>query len=418
MAATDPPHTSMPEVPSTLRRGLRAALHAADFRRLWVATIASHVGTGMQQVLLGWLVLVMTGSDSMVGIIFAVRSTPNLLVGLGVGALTDRLDRRLLMRLAGFGITLSTLAVAGLLWADRLQVWQLLVYAGMLGTLQALEMTARQVYVYDTLGMSGAAQGIALISMAQRLGSAGGALLAGVVLQWWGAGTAFLIMSVSAGASVGVLYALRQAGVAAPLWREPLGQNLRAYLRTLRTNQTMRSLMISTAIAEILGFSHQVMLPILAKEVLHVGAAGLGVLTAFRFLGGTLGVVLFTVLSTVRRQGMLLLVVLGLFGSSEMVLGYAAHFWLAIVCVTFINVMAAIADVLHQTLLQYSVSNEQRGRAMGAWVVGVGTAPLGHLQIGSLAGLAGAQTALAVNGLALVVLTVSLAIGLPRLRRL
>jgi hypothetical protein len=176
--------------------------------------------------------------------------------------------------------------------------------------------------------------------------------------------------------------------------------------------------MISTAIAEIFGFSHQVMLPILATEVLHVGAAGLGVLTAFRFLGGTLGVVLFTVLSTVHRQGMLLLVVLGLFGSSEMVLGYATHFWLAIVCVTFINVMAAITDVLHQTLLQFSVSNEQRGRAMGAWVVGVGTAPLGHLQIGSLAGLAGAQIALAVNGLALVVLTVSLAISLPRLRRL
>jgi MFS family permease len=416
--AADPPHTSISAVPSTLRRGLRAALQTVDFRRLWLATVVSHLGTGIQQVLLGWLVLAMTGSDSMVGIIFAVRSTPNLVVGLGVGALTDRLDRRLLMRLAGSGITLSTLAVAGLLLANRLQVWQLLVYAGMLGTLQALEMTARQVYVYDMLGMSGAAQGIALISMAQRLGSAGGALLAGVVLQWWGAGAAFLVMSVISGASLGVLYALRQAGVAAPLRREPLGQNLRAYLRTLRTNQTMRSLMISTAIAEILGFSHQVMLPILAKEVLHVGAAGLGVLTAFRFLGGTLGVVLFTVLSTVRRQGLLLLVVLGLFGSSEIVLGYTAHFWLAIVCVTFINIMAAIADVLHQTLLQFSVSNEQRGRAMGAWVVGVGTAPLGHLQIGYMAGLTSAQIALAVNGLALVVLTVCLAIGLPRLRRL
>ena len=176
--------------------------------------------------------------------------------------------------------------------------------------------------------------------------------------------------------------------------------------------------MVSTAIAEILGFSHQVMLPILAKDVLQVGAAGLGVLTAFRFIGGTLGVGLLTVLSTERRQGMLLLVVLALFGGGEVLLGYAAHFWLAMVCVTFINVMAAAADVLHQTLLQFSVSNEQRGRAMGAWVVGVGTAPLGHLQIGYMAGLTSAQIALAVNGLALVVLTVSLAIGLPRLRRL
>jgi MFS family permease len=373
---------------------------------------------GMQQVLLGWLVLAMTGSDSMVGIIFAVRSAPNLVVGLGVGALTDRLDRRRLMRLAGGGMTLITLVVAGLLSTDRLQVWQLLVYAGLLGTLQALEMTARQVYVYDTLGASGAAQGLALISMAQRLGSAGGALLAGVILQWWGAGIAFLGMSMSYGAGVGVLYALRQAGVAAPLWREPLRQNLRAYIRALRTNQTMRSLMVSTAIAEILGFSHQVMLPILAREVLRVGAAGLGVLTAFRFLGGTLGVALFTVLSTVRRQGVLLLIMLVLFGCGEIGLGYATHFWLAIACVVFINVMAAITDVLHQTLLQFSVSNEQRGRAMGAWVVGVGTAPLGHVQVGYLAGLAGAQTALAVNGLALIVLAASLAICLPRLRRL
>jgi MFS family permease len=418
MAATDPPNTSSSEMHSTLGRGLRTELQAGDFRRLWLATVTSQLGMGMQQVLLGWLVLAMTGSDSMVGIIFAVRSTPNLVVGLAVGALTDRLDRRRLMRLAGGGMTLITLAVAGVLLANRLQVWHLLVYAGILGTLQALEMTARQVYVYDTLGARGAAQGIALISMAQRLGSAGGALLAGAVLQWWGAGAAFLVMGVSYGAGVGGLYALRQAGVAAPLWREPLLQNLRAYVQALRTNQAMRSLMISTAIAEVLGFSHQVLLPVLAKEVLQVGAAGLGVLTAFRFLGGALGVALLTALHTVRRQGWLLLIALVLFGSSEVVLGYVAHFWLAMVCVTFINIMAAITDVLHQTLLQFSVSNEQRGRAMGAWVVGVGTAPLGHVEIGYLAGLASAQLALAVNGLALTILAVGLAVCMPRLRRL
>src|SRR4029453_18911019 len=121
----------------------------------------------------------------------------------------------------------------------------------------------------------------------------------------------------------------------------------------LRGNQAIRSLMVSTATAEIFGFSHQVMLPILAKDVLQVGAAGLGVLTAFRFLGGALGVALLTALSTVRHQGWLLLMALVLFGSSEVVLGYVAHFWLAVVCVTFINVMAAITDVLHQTLLQF-----------------------------------------------------------------
>lgn len=399
-------------------RGFRSALETSDFRRLWATTVASQLGMGMQQVLLGWLALAMTGSDSMVGVMFAVRSAPNLLIGLAAGALTDRLDRRFLLRLSGLGMTLSTLTVASAWFMADFQAWQLLAYAAILGTLQALETTARQAYVYDTLGAGAAAPGIALISMAQRLGSAGGAFLAGVVMQRWGAGGALVLMSLCYGTGVGGLYTLRHAGTAAPAVREPLRHNLMTYLHALRTNQVMRSLMISTAIAEVLGFSHQVMLPILAKDVLQVGPAGLGVLTAFRFLGGTLGVILLTTLGTFRRQGILLLITLGGFGAGEMLLGYASHFWMAIAAVTFVNVMAAATDVLHQTLLQFSVSNEQRGRAMGAWVVGVGTAPVGHLEIGYLASLSSAPAALCMHGLALVILSVGLAFFLPRLRQL
>jgi heme exporter protein D len=180
----------------------------------------------------------------------------------------------------------------------------------------------------------------------------------------------------------------------------------------------MRSLLVSTATTEILGFSHQVMLPILAKEVLQVGAAGLGVLTAFRFIGGMLGVGLLTVCGGMRRQGILLLGMLGLFGSGLILLAYASYFWLAVGCVTFVSVMAAVADTLHQTLLQSNVPNEQRGRAMGSWLVGVGTAPIGHLEIGYLAGFTSARFALSAHGLALILLALLLAILLPRLRRL
>jgi hypothetical protein len=69
-------------------------------------------------------------------------------------------------------------------------------------------------------------------------------------------------------------------------------------------------------------------------------------------------------------------------------------------------------------LLQHSVANEQRGRAMGAWVVGSGAAPVGHLEIGYLAGVAGARLALLLNGVALMVLAGAFALYLPRLRRL
>ena len=103
--------------------------------------------------------------------------------------------------------------------------------------------------------------------------------------------------------------------------------------------------MCSTAAAELFGFSHQVMLPILAREVFQVGAGGLGVLTALRFLGGVLGVGTLTLLGTIRHQGKMLLVVLGLFGAGQIWLAYAPEFWIAAIGVMVINIMAAATDV-------------------------------------------------------------------------
>ena len=75
--------------------------------------------------------------------------------------------------------------------------------------------------------------------------------------------------------------------------------------------------------------------------------------------------------------------------------------------------MAAATDVLHQTLLQVSVANEQRGRAMGSWIIGTGIAPVGHLEVGTLASLTSTHLALLANGLALMILTLGMAICLP-----
>jgi hypothetical protein len=114
----------------------------------------------------------------------------------------------------------------------------------------------------------------------------------------------------------------------------------------------------------------------------------------------------------------MLLVVLTLFGAWQVLLAYAPTFWFAAVCVVFINFMAAATDVLHQTLLQVSVANERRGRTMGSWIIGTGIAPVGHLEVGVLANLTGAHVALLVNGLALMLLTLGMAVGIPRLWRL
>jgi MFS family permease len=414
---------AQPNTDPTHRGGAHAnrltfVLHTPGYRVLWGATLCSQIGAGMQQVLLGWLVLSLTDSSSMVGVLFAVRSLPNLLVGFAAGAITDRLDRRILMRIMVCGLTLVAWLIAWLVWMEQMALWPLLLCAGLFGLLQAFEATARQVYTCDVVGLSGAVQGLALLFFAQRLGGVLGSLLAGATLQWWGTSMSFLVMGISYGGGAVTLWTLRHRGAAAPHVKESMWHNAVAYGQELRTNRLMQNLMLSTAGAELLGFSHQVMLPILAKDVLHSGATGLGILTAARFLGGVVGSGILTALSPMRHQGTLLLTTLVFFGAGQVVLAHAPYFWLAVGCVIFINIMAAAADILHMALLQHSVANEQRGRAMGAWVVGIGTAPVGHLEIGYLAGIGGAPLALLLNGVALMVLAGVFMLCLPRLRRL
>jgi MFS family permease len=418
MAIPAQPNTDPTQRGRTHAKRLACTLHTPGFPVLWGATLCGQIGAGMQQVLLGWLVLSMTDSSSMVGVLFAVRSLPNLLVGFAAGAITDRLDRRILMRVMVCGLALVAWLIAWLVWMEQMALWPLLLCTGLFGLLQAFESTARQVYTCDIVGLSGAVQGLALLSIAQRLGGVLGSLLAGAALQWWGTSVSFLLMGISYGGGAVALGTLRHRGAAAPRVKESMWHNVVAYGQELRTNRLMQSLMLSTAGAELLGFSHQVMLPILAKDVLHSGAAGLGILTAARSLGGVVGSGILTALSPVRHRGALLLTTLVFFGAGQVVLAHAPYFWLAVGCVMFINIMAAAADLLHMVLLQHSVANEQRGRAMGAWVVGIGTAPIGHLEIGYLAGVAGVRLALLLNGVALMILAGAFALCLPRLRRL
>ena len=405
-------------VPSSPLGKLVYAFRYADFRVLWSSILFNQIGQGMQQVVLGWLVLELTDSAGMVGIVFAVRSSPNFLVGFAAGAITDRLDRRVVMRAAVLGMAALALFSALLLYLGALPVWGLMLVAFWMGVGQAFYMTARLVYVYDIVGEGGAMHGIAIMSLAQRLGGVLGALAAGALILWWGPAVSFLVMAGGYAAGVSALWWLREAGESAPDQREPMWQNMVNYYRALRSNRVMVILMITTAGAEFLWFPHQVLLPVLARDVLHLGPAGLGIITAFRFLGGAFGVLVTAALGEVRRHGVALVVVLVSFGVGEVMLSQAGALWTVLLFVTFINVMASVADILHQSLLQLSVPNQQRGRAMGSWLVATGVGPVGHIQIGFLAGAATPGIALLANGIPLAALALAAGIGVPRLRRL
>ena len=389
-----------------------------DFRLFWASTFFYSLGTGMEHVAVGWLVFDITGSAFIVGVAAAARMAPLFFLGILSGAMADWLERRLFLLF----IALSGMAVAGIMAVVLLTgeppIWAVIVLVAAGGCMLAFTLTTRNAYTYDIVGPEHALNGLSLNQMAMQAGGIGGAIISGALIELVGPGWQYLAVGASyLGSALVLLVIGRSTRTAQPL-REPVLQNLVGYLRFLRENRLIFILMCLTSITEVLGFTHATLLPVFAKEVLHVGPAGLGYLTAVRQAGGLLGLALLANLRDYRRKGLLMFIIATGFGVGLMAFSVSAALVYFIIVLAAVNACAMAVDTLYKTLMQSNVPDEQRGRAMGSWVLSIGVAPVGHLGVGGLATALGAQGALLVNGAVLAGISLAAAIGLPKIRRL
>jgi hypothetical protein len=308
--------------------------------------------------------------------------------------------------LTGVGQALTATTLGLMVLAGVVTVAHVMLLTLIAGVLRGIEHAARQSYIHDVVGAPALLNGLAVLGVAMRSGWLLGSLGIGAVIGRFGSGVAYLV--VAAGFLTGGL--VLAAATAPPRARvertASLWQSTIDFLGALPRERALLVLMMLTAGAEILGFAHQALLPSLARDVLHIGPEGLGALNAARSVGGIVGLAAASLRGTAGSLGFFL-GVLVTFGGSLIVLGAAPHLvglGGVLVVLTLVNACGALADLLAQSLLQLSVPKELRGRAGGAWVVAIGLAPLGQLQIGALASLFGVSIAFATSGCALVVL--------------
>ena len=386
-----------------------------DFRLLTAAVMANSAGMMGQIVVLGWVVLEMTDSPFWVSVALGIRFLPNFLFGIAVGALVDRLDKARFIN----GMNLGMGAVAfltGIVVLNEISLPWILALTFAAGTFQAAFQTARQAYVNDVVGAQNVVNGMAVSTVAMRSGGLVGPLAAGFITASFGGGEAFIALSVVYAVSYVFLFRVPRVSTRAD-GATVLG-NLRDYVSVLGGNPTMLKLVALTATVEIVGFSYMVLLPSLARDVLGVGEAGLGLMSSVRAFGGMTSVLVVTIMGASRRNGLPFLIVLHVFGGAIILLGLAPNFLLVLVTLTLVDAAAALSDVYTQGLMQLSVPEGMRGRAGGSWVFAVGTQPVGNLQIGALASLLTVPAALMINGAALVGVGMVSLLAFKSLRRL
>ena len=393
-------------------------LQYSDLRVFGFASILSSVGLTAEQVVVGWYVLELTDSAFMVGLVLGVRMLSNTIFGIPSGIVADMVNRPKFIRYLRVATAAPILLLGILIVTGSAGVWHVLVLTVIAGVFQVFETTASSSFVYDVVGSEGAIQGLALLSMIGRIGRVIGSISVGFVIGYFGSGYALVGTSAVFFIASLTMMNIRSRGQAAPSSKDSLRETVNQFFKELVTNRTLIIMFSATALVEILGFSHKVLLPSLARDVLDVGAEGLGIMNGVGSLGGIIGILLLTIgRRHDRRKGISYLITILIFGCSLMALSLASNFIFVLVVLAVINAVMALSDLLSQGIMQLVVPNKFRGRAMGSWMLALGAGPIGTFQIGAIASLSGVSVALAINGFGLVILA-SLFILLPMIRRI
>lgn len=372
---------------------------SAAFRWLWCSTLASAGAQQMERTATAWLALQSGGGPFAVGLVFAARSLPSLLLGLAAGTIADRADRRRqLLAVAGAAFLLMA-ALGWLIGAGSLRVWQVVAISLSAGCLQVFDTPARQALVLDTTSREAAPNAMALNALAARLSGAIGAFGAGALIPLLGVAHCYWVIAASYGCGVALIATLRvPRGGRVAVIHPPFGRALRDAVRLIVGVPAVRTLTISGIACEVFAFSFGSALPVVARDVLMAGPEGLGTLNAATSVGGTVALILLSLLGGRTRREPLLGTVFVVYGASLVALAATRDLAVAVAVLVLTGICAGAFDVLQQTLIQLAVPEEQRGRAVGIWVLSVGSAPVGNLEMGALIAILGAPGALMING--------------------
>lgn len=353
----------------------------------------------MQTTATAWLALDSAGGAFAVGLVLAARMLPNLLFGLAAGTLADRANRRHILAGVGLAALPVMLALNRLASQPAIAVWQLVTLSFLLGCVPVFDVPSRQALVMDTVPRELAPNAMALNATAGRLCTALGALIAGAVISLLDVASVYLCVALVYLTGAVLVMFVRPAATHAHVGvRSSFSQALAEAVHMLVDIPAVRTLIAAGVACEIFGFSFTTAVPSFARDVLGAGAEGLGTLNAAASVGGTLSVVVLSLLpATVRREPVLGGVFV-VYGTALLGLALCRELAPAAGVLLIIGACAAAFDLLQQTLVQLAVPEAQRGRAVGIWVLGLGTGPIGHIEMGTLAATLGTPVGLAING--------------------
>jgi MFS family permease len=431
MATTDRPGIRPPAVAGAMetptgvataaprRLAMFDALRVRDFRLLWFGLLVSNIGTWMQMIGQGWLVLQLTNSPFWLGMVAFSRAVPVIAFSLFAGVLADRVDRRRLLLVTQSIVGVLALLLAVLTSLGVVRIWQIMLIGFLSAATMSFDMPARQALVPDMVGKDRLMNAVGLNSAAFNGAGIIGPSLAGLAIGAIGVAGCFYINAVSYLAVVAAVWALRTRGKGGTR-RGGMWDSLTEGLRYIRRNRVVFALFAIVAIPSLLGRPYQQLMPVFARDVLHSGPQGYGALMAASGVGALIGALATASFGAFGRKGLIMLGATVTFGLVLVAFALSRHFWLSLGLLVLAGGGSTLYMGAVNTLLQTTVPADFRGRIMSVYsLIMGGFMPLGGMLLGSAATLIGdVSLVVALGGAAIALIALAIAAIVPALRGL
>jgi len=360
-----------------------SSLSVVNFRFLLGGTVAASFAMWMEQIGQGWLVAQLTNSPFQLGLVQFVRGVSVLLVSPFAGAFSERVERRLLSGLASTVNGLSALAIAVLIVTGHIAMWQLYVTAFIGGFSSSIYNPVRQFLVFDAVGTKHLPNAIALNAMVNNMARVVGPGVAGFLISY-NISTAFFGKFLFFMAATLSLVPLRLNQVALRE-REPVLTSVRLGANYMLRHRLLLRLTLLQAIPSMLIFPYLQMVPLMAKNYLHVGSTGYGWLQTGVGIGALVSALVVASFANIRYKGAIASVALLVYMTMILCFSFSRHYFLSLSLLIMGGMGLVVFSTFNQTLLQLHVEDDYRGRVLSLYTMAQGLNPLGALAMGFVA---------------------------------
>ena len=396
------------------------ALRNPNYRLFFFGQSISLIGTWITRIAASWLVYRLTDSALMLGLAGFFGQIPTLVLSPVAGVYIDRWNRHHVLVVTQVLSLLQSLALGLLTLIGVITVRDVLLLQGLQGIINAFDTPARQSFVIEMVGdrrdlANAIALNSSLVNGSRMIGPAIGGLLIAAVGEAW----CFLLDAASYIAVIASLLAMRVAPVSRGADVLPIWQALSAGFRYVAGFAPVRASLSLVALISTLGMPYQVLMPVMAADVLGGGAHTLGLLMTSAGAGALAGTLYLasrqTILGLGRRIGQAAMV----FGAALMAFAVSRNFWLSLIVLPLSGAGFMVALAATNTIVQSVVPEHLRGRVMAFYTMAVlGTAPIGSLCAGLAAQRIGVPATIAIGGAACLAGGIWFYSRLPHLRAL